>query len=925
MDNIASSPARRKTALPILLFLFLTLLPHLSSAQWLRTEGTQVLNEADEPVILRGMGLGGWMLQEGYMLRTYGPQHEIKERIEGLVGTEVTEEFYQEWLNNHCRRIDIDSLGAWGYNSVRLAMHYNLLTLPIQEEPVAGQNTWLEDGFARIDSLVAWLKANDMWLILDMHAAPGGQGENADISDYDKDLPSLWQSEANQDKLVALWRVLAERYADEPTVAAYDIINEPNWGFQNHANDLNGCAETGNAPLWDLQERITETIREVDTQHIIVIEGNCWGNNYNGLPTLWDDNIMISYHKYWNGNGIGSIQGMLDMRSQRNVPIWLGETGENSNTWFTDAIDLLETNGVGWSWWPLKKMGGNNPLQIEITPSYQEILDYWNGNGAKPSAAEAEATLMEIADNLRLENNTYHPDVVDAMIRQPHSNETLPFKPHTISATGTTRIQATDYDLGRHTFAYLDNEFTNESGQAGGAGWNLGGGYRNDGVDIEACEDEEGNGYNVGWTEDGEWMQYTVTVEATGVYSLGLRYALNEGPAVVKMYNQGTGITGDISLDETGDYQNWATKTVEGVVLYEGTQKLRLFMEDGGANLNYFSFTYTGSTEDLPFSGTSGQTNIGGDTVTLYLNKQLATTTIPTADFSLRMDGQAVALTGASRDDAFPQRIHLTLDTLFDNRAELRLDYSGTGLLAEDGTELQAFTDLAVSNYRPVFHMVPGKIEAEAYWINEGFESEETNDQGGGLNMGFTDTGDYLEYDMAVTQTAIFTVRLRMASVDADSRLRLEQRSLEGEVLSSAVVTFGGSGDWQTWETVDGTIELTEGISRLRLVVEKPRFNLNWFGFVVADVLDLPNLKPDPLVIFPNPISAHAPLHLQWQADGPEPTTLHLSDVHGRLIHKYELDGRRNEQVHLPHIKPGMYYLTIRGQATHQVSPLVVK
>ena len=68
---------------------------------------------------------------------------------------------------------------------IRLPMHYNLYTLPVDKEPVAGENTWLDKGFAITDSLLAWCKANHMYLILDLHAAPGGQGNDINISDRD--------------------------------------------------------------------------------------------------------------------------------------------------------------------------------------------------------------------------------------------------------------------------------------------------------------------------------------------------------------------------------------------------------------------------------------------------------------------------------------------------------------------------------------------------------------------------------------------------------------------------------------------------------------------------------------------------------------------------------------------------------------------
>src|SRR3546814_8856147 len=95
----------------------------------------------------------------------------------------------------------------------------------------AGMERWKEDGFARIDALIDWARANQIYVILDLHAAPGGQGTDLPNADRDPDAPSLWDSAENQRRTVALWRKLAARYADEPWVGGYDILNEPNWDF----------------------------------------------------------------------------------------------------------------------------------------------------------------------------------------------------------------------------------------------------------------------------------------------------------------------------------------------------------------------------------------------------------------------------------------------------------------------------------------------------------------------------------------------------------------------------------------------------------------------------------------------------------------------------------------------------------------------
>ena len=175
--------------------------------QGLKTQGKKIVNQNGTEVILKGMGLGGWMLQEGYMMQSSDvadTQHEFRNKLIALMGESKTNEFYNAWLENHVTKKDIDSLAKWGFNSVRLPMHYNLFTLPIEDEPVVGENTWLTKGFTMVDNLLDWCELNNMYLILDLHAAPGGQGTNAAISDYDDTKPSLWQSQENKNKTVAL-------------------------------------------------------------------------------------------------------------------------------------------------------------------------------------------------------------------------------------------------------------------------------------------------------------------------------------------------------------------------------------------------------------------------------------------------------------------------------------------------------------------------------------------------------------------------------------------------------------------------------------------------------------------------------------------------------------------------------------------------
>ncbi|UII20649.1 carbohydrate-binding protein [Fulvivirga ligni] len=892
---------------------------------FLKASGTRIIDsETEENVLWRGIGLGGWMLQEGYMLQTSGAQHEIEARIEELVGETKKQQFYDAWLSNHTREIDIDSMSSWGFNMVRLPMHYKLFTLPIEEEPVQGQNTWLDKGFELTDNLLAWCKANNIYLILDLHAAPGGQGENADISDYDPSKPSLWESQDNKNKMIALWKKLAERYADEPMIGGYDIINEPNWGFQNHESDPNGCAESSNAQLWQLEKDITAAIREVDQNHIIIIEGNCWGNNYSGLPSLWDNNMVISFHKYWNSNEVGAIQGMLNMRNSRNVPIWLGETGENSNKWFTNAVALFESNNMGWSWWPLKKLGGNNPLQIKKPDAYQSVLNYWNG-GAKPSESVAFDGLMQFAENTKLENTIFKKDVVDALIRQPHTDETKPFKQHIIEANGEENVVfAVNYDLGKDGFAYYDKVSTNTTGNAGGASWNNGGQYRNDGVDIEACLDETTNGYNVGWTEDGEWLQYTIDVEEEGMYSISVRTA-SSGDGKISFYSDNVRVAESTTMLSTGGYQLWKTTTINDVYLKAGRQKLKVQIDVGGFNFNYFQINGPSEVTEKPKviekKAIDQKKKVG-----LIFNQPFIS--IPEDHgFTASINGNSVEIDSVVLNDDASQMINIYLSQEVSYGDEVLISYSGTEIKTIYDMSLDAFSDLLIDIFLEGGALplsVPGRIEAEDFTVNNGFELETTQDTGGGQNVGYTDNGDYLDYDVEVEETGYFKVGYRVASEEAGGSLSLHTVDAEGNAEEISSVAFSATGGWQDWSTASGSMAFLEkGYQTIRLQATASLFNINWFELTYLGP-DLPtgiDEKSNGTLIYPNPTDGPIQIHFTNAADV---KLVVLSDASGKKIWSGESKGSSEFSVN-QNLRDGLYFITITEKDSAYTKRVLVR
>ena len=151
-----------------------------------------------------------------------------------------------------------------------------------------------------------------------------------------------------------------------------------------------------------------------------------------------------------------------------------------------------------------------------------------------------------------------------------------PFEPEPppVPAPVPGQIQAEDFDPGGEGVAYHDTD----AGNNGGA-------YRSSDVDIEACSDT-GAGYNVGWIENGEWLQYTVDV-TPGTYDILVRVASDATGGSFHIEFDGVNKTGTVSFPSTGDWQAWTTVTISSVTLSGGVQPMRFVSESADYNVNY--------------------------------------------------------------------------------------------------------------------------------------------------------------------------------------------------------------------------------------------------------------------------------------------------------------------------------------------------
>lgn len=542
----------------------------ITNAQgFLHRQDKKIVDGNGQEILLKGIGLGGWLVQEGYMLQTSSfanAQWQIKEKITGLIGEANTELFYEKYRQNFIQKSDIDSIKSWGFNSIRLPFHYNLFSNPPE---------FSDKGFQIIDSLLSWCEANQIYLILDMHAAPGGQSDE-NISDYNPAFLSLWQSEGNKTLTVQIWRKIAEKYKDKEWIGGYDLLNEPKWDLPPN-----------NQPLRDLYIRLTDTIRAVDNNHLLFIEGNWFATDFNGLTPAWDENMAYSFHKYWNGNNLSSIQYLLDLRNNTNRPLWLGETGENSNQWFVECVELMKNYNIGWAWWTHKKIESiSAPLSVYKLPAYDVLLNYWKGQVTRPSETYAFNALMAQADYLLLSNCVFRRDFIDALMRQPFNTYTIPFADNIVPGI----VYATNYDMGQFNYAYKDVDYQNTgSGTSYNAGWS----YRNDGVDIEPCSDFASNGFNIGWIDSGEWLNYSLKIAQSGLYNIHVNVAAQNSGGKFVFYLDGAMLSNTVAdVSATGGWQSWTNLTIPNVYFPAGNHSLQFKCIFSGFNLSYFDFEF---------------------------------------------------------------------------------------------------------------------------------------------------------------------------------------------------------------------------------------------------------------------------------------------------------------------------------------------
>ena len=268
-------------------------------------------------------------------------------------------ELQRTWRDHFVTELDLERIAALGLNLVRVPVWYQAL-----ETDQEGENGFVADGWRRLDDLFTWARRHGIYVMLDMHGAPGGQStwwhtglENAG---------TFFTTPACQDKATRLWGAIAHYLADEPHLAGFDLLNEPN----GSPNKKTYC---------DVHQRLYDAVRAEAPQAIVVLEdGFLPVDKICGPAELGWTNAMMQFHDYPGGATadelIANVEGkeleqIRKMGDRLGAPVFYGEFNvypptdfeqldDPADRWQIDAMDRLLTlfgaRGIHWTPWSWK-------------------------------------------------------------------------------------------------------------------------------------------------------------------------------------------------------------------------------------------------------------------------------------------------------------------------------------------------------------------------------------------------------------------------------------------------------------------------------------------------------------------------------------------------------------------------------------------
>lgn len=331
---------------------------HLS---FLHADGSKFVTDDGKPVLLKGCNLGNWLMIEPWMLGgclEMRDQAQLFSTLDQRFGADRAAHLIDLYRDGYITTRDFQIIKSFGFNVVRLPFDYRLVqsdTPPFEIKP---------DAFRWIDHALDLAEHAGVYVILDLHGAPGGQSDQMHTGEAGQN--KLWGSEEDQKRTAEVWRAVAAHCKDRAVVAAYDLLNEPYGDFHT---DLRPA-------LLKLIPQLYAAVRSSDDRHVVFFPGALNGgvafygkpadhgwhgvglteHNYAGL---FGGKRAVSSHAYLLNRTFPARRAMAE---RLGVPYYLGEfnvvlRATGGERMMREYYDRMAEDGFACTMWSYKIIG----------------------------------------------------------------------------------------------------------------------------------------------------------------------------------------------------------------------------------------------------------------------------------------------------------------------------------------------------------------------------------------------------------------------------------------------------------------------------------------------------------------------------------------------------------------------------------------
>ncbi|VUD40229.1 Endoglucanase C307 [Thalassocella blandensis] len=788
----------KHSALALMFSIAASLAASQTHAQYVHTDGTRIVDGNGNPIFFNGINLGNWLLWEGYLMMgdfNYRTHTQFFNSLKNVLGGfDQAMAFEHEWRMNYVTEETIIELKNLGFNSVRVPFNYNMFWY---------NNAVSDHGFQYLDRIVEFGRKHQVYVLLDMHAAPGYQnpGDHSDNVDSNSSQPrdsvKFW--DGNNVAIAAqVWRHIANRYKNEPIIWGYDLINEPVPQDGREYELLPSLVAMRNA------------IREVDNNHIIVAEASWWASDMSkidwtdpttqartGITTKWDHNLVYETHHYVFGNqaAIADLYPRRDLTNRLGIPLILGELGEDTPEILRQMTDWSIDNIAGYFPWSFKKMSHDRTLwTIQPNDVYNQVKNAIN-NGEYLVPGAYEGVLEFARNNIKNGANglVWHQSFYDGI--KPRDIAPPP-PPPTASTGPLTLFQHCDF-----------------------------------------------NGYSVGVPTGDHTLG---TLQSWGLANDDIS-SFHLAPGFLVEYFQHDNFTGNMHTATAGD--NCLVN--EGFNDDISSLKLRANGNPNLAGRYYIKNRKSGLFMDVQDFSTANGANIlqwhfHGDSNQQYdlVHQGNGAYAIQPVVSGKALDVDAVSSTNGANvhqwDFVGGNNQKFIAHAVEGNFVQLVAMHSGKVIEVVNGSvdpganvqqwdnnnQVTSHWELVPVSGNPTFNL---HQEAESFSNSSAVTTEATSDpQGGNQNVGWIDAGDWMAYyGINFPYSGNYRFEFRVASPNSGRQISLD---LNGGSIQLGTTEVPNTGGWQNWATASMTVYIEAGTYDLGIFAPDGGWNINWFS-----------------------------------------------------------------------------------------------